>query len=117
MSNIIYHICRNDEWDAAQNTGHYDGSSQDVEDGFIHFSTAAQVRASAAKHRLGQTGLVLLSVDTDRLGDAIKWEKSRGGQLFPHLYRSLKVSEIIRADRLDLTDVGDHVFPDHVPEV
>ena len=117
MSNLIYHICRHDEWDAAQVIGSYGGSSQDLEDGFIHFSTAAQVRTSAAKHRSGQTGLVLLTVDLDVLGDAVKWEPSRGGQLFPHLYGSLKVSWVVRAESIELSHEGDHIFPDHVPEV
>ena len=116
MSNLIYHICRHDEWDAAQTTGSYCGSSQDLEDGFIHFSTAAQVRTSAAKHRSGQADLVLLTVDPDVLGDAVKWEPSRGGQLFPHLYGSLKVSGVVRVDPIDLNHKGDHIFPDHIPE-
>ena len=82
MSVLIYHICRCDEWATAEQAGSYAGSSQDVVDGFIHFSTAGQVRASAAKHRAGQTGLMLLSVDPVSLRDALKWEPSRGGHLF-----------------------------------
>ena len=117
MSNFIYHICHIKEWGAAQVTGSYSGSSQDVEDGFIHFSTAVQLRASAAKHRLGQTGLVLLSVDPNVLEDGLKWERSRREQLFPHLYRSLKVSEVIRVDPIILNDMGNHVFPAHIPEI
>jgi uncharacterized protein (DUF952 family) len=81
----IYHMCRRDEWQAAQMSGAYGGSSQDVADGFIHFSTARQVVTSAAKHRAGQDGLVLLRVDPDKLGATLKWEESRGGHLFPHL--------------------------------
>jgi uncharacterized protein (DUF952 family) len=81
----IYHICRRAEWEAARAAGRYPGSSQDKADGFIHFSGADQVKASAAKHRAGQTGLVLLAVDAARLGPALKWEASRGGALFPHL--------------------------------
>ncbi len=116
MSVLIYHICRQDEWTAAQMTGSYDGSSQDVEDGFIHFSTAAQLRTSAAKHRSGQTGLVLLTVDSESLGDALKWEPSREDQLFPHLYGSLEVSDVVKFDPIELSDEGDHAFPDYVPE-
>jgi len=111
MSEPIYHICRQDEWESAQATGSYHGSSQDAADGFIHFSTALQVRTSAAKHRAGQTGLVLLTVDPDPLGDALKWEPSRGGDLFPHLYGPLSVAAVIRADPLPLGDDGLHVFP------
>ena len=89
MDKLIYHICRADEWAIAQQSDAYGGSSQDQFDGFIHFSTAAQVRVSAAKHRAGQDGLVLLSVDVGSLGEVLKWEESRGGALFPHLYLSL----------------------------
>jgi uncharacterized protein (DUF952 family) len=111
---IIYHMCRAEEWDAAQESGRYPGSSQDVADGFIHFSTAAQIVESAAKHRAGQTGLLLLTVDADKLGAALKWEPSRGGQLFPHLYGELPVGAAIRVDPLPLGDDGRHVFPEHV---
>ena len=115
MSVLIYHICRCDEWATAEQAGSYAGSSQDVADGFIHFSTAGQVRASAAKHRAGQTGLMLLSVDPVSLRDALKWEPSRGGHLFPHLYGLLPVSAVQWADALDLDADGVHQFPDHVP--
>lgn len=111
----IFHICRRDEWEAAERTGRYAGSSQDVADGFIHFSTAAQVRASAAKHRAGQSGLVLLTVDATKLGDDLKWEPSRGGQLFPHLYGPLPLSALTCVNNLPLGPDGRHVFPDHVP--
>ena len=113
---LIYHICRRDEWVSAEKTGSYAGSSQDLADGFIHFSTASQVRASAAKHRAGQTDLMLLSVDPDSLSDALKWEPSRGGQLFPHLYGDLPLSAVRRVDPLELDADGVHQFPEHVPE-
>ena len=116
MSELIYHMCRHDEWQAAQVNGAYSGSSQDVADGFIHFSTAAQVRGSAAKHRAGQTGLILLGVDPHALGAALKWEPSRGGQLFPHLYGPLPVTAVVHADPLDLGPDGVHVFPAYLPE-
>jgi len=112
----IYHMCRKDEWDQARKTGSYGGSSQDGADGFIHFSTAAQVRASAAKHRAGQEDLVLLTVAADALGTALKWEPARGGALFPHLYGALPVSAVTRADDLPLGADGLHVFPGHVPD-
>ena len=92
MNNLIYHICRRDEWDLATEKGYYAGSSQDLEDGFIHFSTAKQVRMSASKHRAGQPGLVLLSVDPDVVRDNLRWEPSRNGMLFPHFYGILDVS-------------------------
>jgi uncharacterized protein (DUF952 family) len=107
----IYHICRADEWRAAEAAGVYRGSSQDVADGFIHFSTADQVRDSAAKHRAGQSGLVLLAVDPRRLDSALKWEKSRAGQLFPHLYGALALDAVVRVADLPLGADGRHLFP------
>ncbi|MEK7819694.1 MAG: DUF952 domain-containing protein [Pseudomonadota bacterium] len=107
----IFHICRRDEWDAARVAGRYGGSSQDAADGFIHFSTAEQVVASAAKHRAGQTGLVLVEVAADALGPALKWEPSRDGKLFPHLYGALPLSAVARAVDLPLGADGRHVFP------
>jgi uncharacterized protein (DUF952 family) len=112
MTRIIYHMCRHQEWQDAQATGAYAGSSQDAADGFIHFSTAAQVVESAAKHRAGQHGLVLLAVDAARLGPALKWEPSRGGQLFPHLYGALPADAVVRVDDLPLGADGRHVFPE-----
>jgi len=108
---VIYHICRREEWEAAQRSGAYHGSSQDKADGFIHFSGAAQVKASAAKHRAGQAGLVLLAVDAERLGAALKWEPSRGGALFPHLYGALPTAAVLSAQDLPLGADGLHVFP------
>ena len=108
---VIYHMCTQAEWNAAQEVGVYGGSSQDIADGFIHFSGADQVVVSAAKHRAGQDGLVLLSVDADALGDALKWEASRGGALFSHLYGPLPVTAVLDADDLMLGPHGSHVFP------
>lgn len=108
---FIYHICRRDEWAEAQKTGIYGGSSQDKADGFMHFSDAGQIVESAAKHRAGQSGLCLLSVDPAGLGDALKWEASRGGALFPHLYGDLAVSDVAAVDDLPLGADGRHQFP------
>ncbi len=112
----IYHICTRAEWRAALARGRYEGSSQDRDDGFIHFSTAAQVVASAAKHRAGQDGLVLVAVDTEALGAALRWEKSRGGALFPHLYGPLPMSAVRRVEDLPLGPDGAHVFPPLDPD-
>ena len=109
---LIFHMCRREEWQAAAASGAYPGSSHDRADGFIHFSSRAQIVESAAKHRAGQEGLVLLSVDPDALGPALKWEKSRGGALFPHLYGALPASAVVRVDDLPLGEDGRHVFPD-----
>ncbi len=107
----IYHMCRRDEWHSAQAEGVYRGSSQDRGDGFIHFSTAAQVVESAARHRAGQSGLLLLKVDAGALGDVLKWEASRGGQLFPHLFAPLPLDAVDQAAELPLGPDGRHVFP------
>ncbi len=112
----IYHMCTLAEWRAAEARGVYRGSSQDTADGFIHFSTAAQVAASAAKHRAGQKGLVLLCVAApDALGDALKWEEAREGQLFPHLYGTLPVGAVADVRDLPLGPDGRHQFPPGFP--
>jgi len=108
---LIYHICRREEWAAAESAGGYGGSSQDRADGFIHFSGGSQVEASAARHRAGQDGLVLLTVEEAALGEALKWEPSRGGALFPHLYGVLPLSAVRRVDDLPLGPDGRHRFP------
>lgn len=107
---LIYHMCRRDEWAAAQRTGIYRGSSQDAADGFIHFSTATQIVASAAKHRAGQSDLMLIEVEAAKLGPALRWEASRGGKLFPHLYGPLPIGSVKRMAELPLED-GRHRFP------
>jgi uncharacterized protein (DUF952 family) len=111
MAKIIYHMCRRDEWEGAQSSGLYAGSSQDAADGFIHFSTAVQVKESAARHRAGQDGLVLLAVDADALGPALRWEPARGGQLFPHLFGALPLSAVRRVHALPLGVDDRHLFP------
>jgi uncharacterized protein (DUF952 family) len=111
MADPIYHICRIEEWTAAQASGSYAGSSQDKADGFIHFSGHDTVVESAATHRAGQSGLVLLCVDPAKLGPALKWEPSRAGRLFPHLYGELPVSAVISTHDLPLDANGKHVFP------
>jgi uncharacterized protein (DUF952 family) len=107
----IYHVCRRAELAQAEPRGSYPGSSQDAADGFIHFSTAAQVVESVAKHRAGQGGLAILEVDATRLGEALRWEKSRGGQLFPHLYGPLPLEAVLRVADLPLGPDGRHAFP------
>lgn len=91
---LIYHMCSRTEWELAARSGVYFGSSQDVVDGFIHFSTAAQLKESARRHRSGQNDLVLLTVDAHALGTALRWEPSRAGALFPHLYDRLPISAV-----------------------
>lgn len=110
----IFHMCRRDEWEQALISGAYPGSSQDLADGFIHFSTARQLPESAAKHRRGQPDLLLLTVDPAKLGEALKWEPSRGGALFPHLYGPLPTSAALRVDPLPLDADGVPQPPPHV---
>lgn len=107
----IYHICRCAEWEAAREAGHYAGSSQDRADGFIHFSGPDQVAVSAAKHRAGQTDLVLVAVDAAALGPELRWEASRGGALFPHLHGELPLTAVRWTKPLPLGADGRHVFP------
>jgi uncharacterized protein (DUF952 family) len=111
MAEPIYHICRRDEWRTAAAAGRYAGSSQDAADGFIHFSSAAQVVESAARHRAGQPGLVLVAVDPARLGAALRWEPARDGRLFPHLYGVLPLDAVLSVADLPLGRDGRHVLP------
>ena len=108
---MIYSIARRTDWLVAQQRGGYVGSDDDRRDGFIHFSTAAQVRESCRRHRAGQCDLDLLAVDPDALGDALRWEPSRGGALFPHLYAELSVAAVVAVHDLPLGPDGEHVFP------
>jgi uncharacterized protein (DUF952 family) len=107
---IIYKICPASLWREAECEGVFRGSGADLRDGFIHFSTAEQVAETAAKHFASQDDLVLVRVDTDRLGDRLKWEPSRGGALFPHLYGDLAVAAVSRVDPLPLGADGRHKF-------
>jgi uncharacterized protein (DUF952 family) len=112
----IYHICRQEEWEAARAAGRYSGSSQDMADGFLHFSTAAQIEESAARHRAGQSGLVLLAVDPAALGAALKWESSRRGEMFPHLYGELPFAALREVWDLPLGRDSRHLFPTAILE-
>lgn len=106
---LIYKIFRAPEWAALQAQGETLGAPVDIADGYVHFSTAAQAAETAAKHFAGQTGLVLLALDSTLLGDDLKWEPSRGGALFPHLYRPLRLTDVLWHKPLPLKD-GAHQF-------
>ncbi|MDB5593552.1 MAG: dihydroorotate dehydrogenase [Hyphomicrobiales bacterium] len=97
---VIYKIAPASLWQEAEEAGVFTGAPVDLADGFIHFSTADQARETAAKHFAGQRDLVVVSVEADGLAPDLKWEPSRGGDLFPHLYRPLRVDEIARVDPL-----------------
>lgn len=90
------------------------GAPIDVEDGYVHFSTGKQVEETCRKYFAGETGLVLLIVESETLGDDLKWEPSRGGDLFPHLYRELRLPDIFVQKDLPLGLNGKHIFPDGV---
>ena len=98
-------------WRDAERQGVFHGSPVDLQDGFVHFSPARQVSETAAKHFAGQTDLILLHVDAERLGTRLKWEPSRGGALFPHLYGALELTAVTRTDPLPLSADGRHQFP------
>jgi uncharacterized protein (DUF952 family) len=110
-SKTIYRLIAADAWQRAQATGSFSGSEHDLRDGFIHFSTAAQVAETAARHYAGVAGLLLLGVSVDALGAALRWEPSRGGALFPHLYAALPTSAVTRIEPLALGADGQHAFP------
>jgi len=107
----IYKILPDVLWREAERTGTFRGSPVDLKDGFIHFSTAHQVAETAAKHFAGERDLLLLHIDAERLGAPLKWEPSRGGALFPHLYGALDLAAVVRVDPLPLAADGRHRFP------
>lgn len=111
MPVTAYRLLSVSAWEEAQRAGSFRGTEHDLRDGFIHFSTAEQVAETAARHYAGQAGLVLLGVNVELLGAALRWEPSRGGALFPHLYASLPLSAVTRVEALSLSADGRHVFP------
>jgi uncharacterized protein (DUF952 family) len=108
----IYKICGTESWQTAERDGLYRGAPIDQNDGFIHFSTAAQAAETAAKHFAGISGLTLVAVDADALGAALKWEPSRGEELFPHLYGTLPLAAVLWAKPLPCGPDGRHAFPE-----
>jgi uncharacterized protein (DUF952 family) len=115
VATTIYKICANVLWDEAERAGVFRGAPVDARDGFIHFSSAAQVRETAATYFAGAKDLMLIAVDADALGDALKWEPSRGGDLFPHLYGELPLAAVLWARPLPLGIDQRHVFPELTP--
>lgn len=108
---MIFKILRADEWAALQRDGETPGAPVDVRDGFVHFSTAAQLPETARRHFADENGLHLLAVDETAVADALKWEPSRGGDLFPHLFAPLRLSDIAWSRPLPL-GAGGHEFGD-----
>jgi uncharacterized protein (DUF952 family) len=107
----VYKICPVALWREAEAAGVFRGAPVDIADGYIHFSTAGQVRETAARHFAGQSDLLLVTIEAEALGKALRWEPSRGGDLFPHLFAELPVKAAVAVDPLPLGADGAHVFP------
>jgi uncharacterized protein (DUF952 family) len=105
---MIYKILSAAEWSSALVEGVFHGSRADLRDGFIHFSTAGQLRETARRHFAGETDLVLLAVPTEALGEALKWAPSRGGELFPHLHGWLACDAVVEARPAPMLQDGEH---------
>lgn len=116
MTGIIYKVASSEDWQAAREAGVYHGSAADARDGFIHFSTAAQLPGTLAKHFAGREGLVLIAVDVAALGNRLAWEPSRGGDLFPHLYGPLPADAALWYTPLALKPDGMHDLPVTLPD-
>jgi uncharacterized protein (DUF952 family) len=107
----IFKICDRAEWAEAERRGGFHGSAVDIADGFIHFSAADQVAVTAERHFAGLTDLVIVAVDAQALGPTLRWEPSRGGALFPHLYGTLPLTAVNWVEPLPLDTHGRHVLP------
>jgi uncharacterized protein (DUF952 family) len=112
MAEPVYKVLSEAAFEEAALKGHFTGSADDLRDGFIHLSAAHQLRGTLAKHFAGQDGLVLLALDADRLCPQLKWEVSRGGERFPHLYVPLDLAAMLWAEPLALGQDGRHVLPE-----
>jgi uncharacterized protein (DUF952 family) len=108
----IYKICPASAWREAERQGVYRGSADDARDGFIHFSTASQVGETARRHFFGQKALFLIEVDADALGDALRWERSRNDELFPHLYGELDFGAVRAVLQMHARADGTHDIPE-----
>lgn len=109
---LIFKIAPKSLWQEAVARGVFEGAPVDLADGYIHFSTGDQARETAAKHFAGQSDLLLVAFEADRFGDALKWEPSRGGALFPHLYGTFEPDAALWVRELPLSADGSHVFPE-----
>jgi uncharacterized protein (DUF952 family) len=110
----IYKIVAADLWQAAEDSGMFTGAGIDLNDGFIHLSTGVQARRTAQLYFNGQGNLVLVAADGAKLGDALKYEPSRDGDLFPHLYGPLPLAAVLSVRPLPVGADGEHIFPDDV---
>jgi uncharacterized protein (DUF952 family) len=111
----IYKICPASAWREAERQGVFRGSADDARDGFIHFSAGSQVAETARKHFAGQIGLFLIAVDADALGAALRWERSRNDELFPHLYGELDLGAVVGIHNMRARSDGSHDIPELAP--
>ena len=114
MGDPVYKICSSAMLQEARERGRFEGSADDARDGFIHLSAGHQVAGTLAKYFAGQRDLLLLAIDPDSLGEALRWEKSRGGELFPHLYAPLDLHHVLSIEELTLQEDGTHRLPESV---
>ena len=114
MTDTIYKIVPENLWRQAVQDGVFTGAAIDLQDGYIHFSTAIQAKETASRHFAGVEDLLLVAVDGVLLGDALKYEPSRGGDLFPHLYGTLPLSTVLWQKPLPVGADGAHVFPEEI---
>jgi len=112
MSDLVFKICSTDEWRQAERAGAFHGTPLDLRDGFIHLSTSEQLAGTLAEHFPGAGDLLLVAVDVDAVGPNLKWEKSRGGALFPHLFTALPLNAVRWVKPLPLGADGRHLLPD-----
>ena len=115
MSECIYKLFRQKEWQAVENVKEFLGSADDLRDGFIHFSAASQVRTTFDRYFATEHNPILAAIDTSVLGDALKWEVTRGGQKFPHLYSVLKLGDVHAIFEIRRDADGRAVFPPEIP--
>ncbi len=108
---VVYKILTVDQWNAFQAAQEFTGSAADLSDGFIHLSGQNQVAETAQKYFADQDPIVLVAVSTAQLGEQLKWEKSRGGQSFPHLYATLAMQDVVQHWQIKKSENGEHLLP------
>lgn len=116
MTQLVYKLFRKSEWREAVNTGKFSGSSDDIRDGFIHLSAGKQASGTFGKYFSGEAEAVLVSFAAERFGPALKWELSRNGESFPHLYGPLDLSRAVSVFDISRDQNGAPVFPPEIPQ-
>ncbi|MFK8112219.1 MAG: DUF952 domain-containing protein [Rubripirellula sp.] len=111
LPSVLYKVVSSEVWEAAQREGRFLGAGIDAQDGFIHLSAPDQVVETVEKHFAGQSNLVLIGVEAEKLGESLKWEPSRGGALFPHVYGPIELNAVTNVQPLPLGADGKHQFP------